>query len=186
MPPAAALPFVLKRSEDKVGMLEVTSKSEIVHGLIKIQDDKLVFQWRVSRSTDIVGFEIRTEKELEPVQQVELPLSVIAGAVVRWKWNRWPPGRYLILTASDLYAFEIISGEAGLKLDHPAEMAIRLRRAERSTAEEFAAELNLVVAERSLRAAEGARAIGPGAPNELSQLGPRRVPETEPRRGHGA
>ncbi len=62
-------------------------------------------------------------------------------------------------------------------------MAIRLRRAERSTAEEFAADLNLAIADRSLRAAEATGAIGPGAPAEIT---PRRMAAAKPRRGPAA
>lgn len=151
-------------------MLEITSTSEIIHGLLRVEEDRLVFQWRLSRSTEVVGFEIRTDKELERVQEAELPLSALAGASVRWRWNKWPPGRYLVLTAADLRAFEAVSGEAGLKLDHPAEMTIRLRRAQRDAAEEFAGELSLAIAERALRAAEMARGLtGPAHLEESPQ-----------------
>ena len=182
MPPSTAFPFVLRRSKDEIGIMEITSMSETIHGLLRLDEDRLVLQWRVSRSTDVVGFEIRTDKELEPVREVVVPLSALAGAVVRRKWNRWPPGRYLILTAADMRAFETVGGAAGLKLDHPAELAIRIRRPDRDAAEEFAGELSLAVAERALRAAESDQALpqrsGPGeTPRRLgSAAGPRGEP----------
>jgi hypothetical protein len=182
MPHSIAFPFVLRRSKDEIGIMEITSMSETIHGLLRLEEDLLVFQWRVSRSTDVVGFEIRTDKELEPVRQAALPLSALAGAVVRRRWNRWPPGRYLILTAADMRAFETIGGEAGLKLDHPAELAIRLRRADRDAAEEFAAELSLAVAERALRVAESARELpGSSMPDDpRRRLGSAADPHREP------
>jgi hypothetical protein len=154
MPHSAALPFVLHRSHDAVGMLEITSTHETVHGLLRLEGDRLHVQWRVARSTDHVGKEIRTDREVEPVREVVLPLSALAGAAVRWRW-RWPPGPYLVLTAADLRVFEEVAGAAGLNLDHPAELALRLRRADRELGTEFAGDLELALAERALAAAEG-------------------------------
>ena len=159
MSSSVAFPFVLKRSSDTIDGLEITSTTETIHGLLRVDDDRLTLQWRVSRSTDIVGLEIRTDQEYEPVRQTTVPLSALAGAVVRWKWRWWRPGHHLILTAADLRAFDAISGDSGLKLDHPAELAIRVRRADRAAAEEFAGELTLAVAERALRSAESAERI---------------------------
>lgn len=155
MPYSGALPFVLHRSHDAVGIKEITSTHETVHGLLRLDGDKLHVQWRVARSTDRVGLEIRTDREVEPVREVVLPLSAIAGATVRWRWWQWPPGPYLVLTAADLRAFEEVAGAAGLSLDHPAELALRLRRADRELGSAFAGDLELAVAERALAAAEG-------------------------------
>jgi hypothetical protein len=151
---SAALPFTLRRSHDVVGIKEITSTTEKVHGLLRLTGDSLVIQWRVSRTTDRVGMEIRTEQELEEVREVVVPLSALAGARVRWHWFKWPPGQHLVLTASDLRAFEQAAGEAGLRLSHPAELVVRVRRGEVVAAQEFAGELELAVAERALRAAE--------------------------------
>jgi hypothetical protein len=137
-----------------VGIREITSTHETVHGLLRLEGDQIYVQWRVARSTDRVGMEIRTDREVEPVREVVVPLSAIAGAAVRWRW-KWPPGPYLVLTAADLRAFEEVAGAAGLSLDHPAELALRLRRADRELGTEFAGDLELAVAERALAAAEG-------------------------------
>ena len=154
MPHSAALPFVLRRSSDIVGGLEITSTRETIHGLLRLDGDRLHIQWRVARSTDHVGMEIRTDKQVEPVREVVLPLSAVAGAAVRWRW-RWPPGAYLVLTAADLRAFEEVAGVAGLSLDHPAELELRLRGEDRAAGNEFVGELELALAERELAAAEG-------------------------------
>lgn len=159
MPSSVAFPFVLKRGSDVIDGLEITSTVETIHGLLRLELGHLTVQWRVSRSTDVVGLEIRTDKELEPTRETSVPLSAIAGAVVRWKWRWWRPGFHMILTAADLAAFDVISGESGLKLDHPAELVIRVTRSNRAAADEFAGELNLAVAERELRSAESAERL---------------------------
>ncbi|HUQ81161.1 MAG TPA: hypothetical protein VM076_08490 [Gemmatimonadaceae bacterium] len=149
---SAALPFVLRRTHDVVGR-EITSTSETIHGLLRLDGDSVHIQWRVARSTDHVGKTIRTDREVESVREVSIPLSAIAGASIRWRWQ-WPPGQYLILTAADLRAFEEVAGAAGLSLDHPAELALPLRGADRTLGNEFAGELELALAERALAAVE--------------------------------
>lgn len=153
MPHSAAVPFILHRSHDVVGALAITSTKETVHGLLRLDGDRLVVQWRIARSTDHVGMEIRTDRQVDPVREVVVPLSAVAGAAVRWRWS-WPPGAYLVLTAADLRAFEAVAGAAGLSLDHPAELALRLRGADRVLGAEFAAELELAIAGRELEGAE--------------------------------
>jgi hypothetical protein len=152
---SAALPFMLARTQDVIGVSEITSTREKVHGLLRLDGDRLVIQWRVARSTDRVGARvIRTDHELEPVREVVLPLRSIAGAAVRWRWWEWPPGPRLLLVAADLRAFEEIAGAAGLRLDHPAELALRLRHSDRLAAREFAGELSLALADLAIRDAE--------------------------------
>jgi hypothetical protein len=156
MPHSAAVPFVIRRSNDVVGALEITSTTETVHGLLRLEGDRLQIQWRVARSTDRVGMQIRTDKQVEPVREVSVPLTAVAGAAVRWRWW-WPPGHYLVLTAADLRAFEGVVGAAGLALDHPAELALRLRGSDRALGSEFAMELELALAERELANVEAAQ-----------------------------
>jgi hypothetical protein len=165
MPHSAALPFVLHRSHDEIGKGEITSTQETVHGLLRLDGDRVHVQWRVARETDRVGKQIRTDREVDPVREVVLPLGAIAGAAVRWRWG-WPPGPYLVLTAADLRAFEDVAGAAGLSLDHPAELALRLRRADRDLATEFAGDLELAVAERALAAAEAKQLPDAGTPDD--------------------
>jgi len=143
----------MHRSHDVVGGREITSTKETIHGLLRLDGEGLHIQWRVARSTDHVGWQIRTDREVEPVREVTVPLSAIASATVRRRW-RWPPNACLVLTASDLRAFEEIAGAAGLSLDHPAELSLGLRREDRGLGSEFAGELELALAERALAAAE--------------------------------
>ena len=153
MPHSAAVPFLLQRRHDVVGVA-ITTTRETVHGLLRLDGDKLYVQWRVARAIDHVGMTIRSDKQVEPVREVVIPLTAIAGAVVKWNW-RWPPGPCLVLTAADLRAFEEVAGAAGLSLDHPAELQLRLRRSDRALGVEFAGELELAIAERDIAAAEG-------------------------------
>ena len=162
----AALPFFLRRKHEVVGAMEITSTTERIHGLLRLEDERLVVQWRVARATERVGSEIRTDREVEPVREVVLPLRALAGAAARSTGWRWLAGPQVVLTAADLRAFEAITGEAGLKLDHPATLALRVRRSDRLLVEEFVAELNLAVAERGLPggALRGTLGAGKGAP----------------------
>jgi len=173
----AALPFFLRRSDDVIADGEIRSTSETVHGLVRVEDDRLVLQWRVSRETDRVGREIRTDREIDPVQEVIVPLGGIASAKVRASW--WPlSGARLVLTAADLRAFEHAVGKGGLRLDHPAELVLRLRLRDRIAAQEFAAELEMALAEQALRAADGRSEVvaGERAPSMLLKA---RAPSSE-------
>jgi hypothetical protein len=59
--------------------------------------------------------EIRTDREVDPVREVMVPLSGIAGAKVRASWWPWSGAR-LVLTAADLRAVEHAVGKGGLRL----------------------------------------------------------------------
>lgn len=148
----SAVPFTLKRSTDlwtSGGDYESTTKT--AHGLVQLESDRLVLQWRVAVQTQLldgVGYE--TREEIEPVQEMVIPLASVAGAVVpRRRW--WQlTGPRMVLTATDLLVFEKIAGQQGLKLMHPAKLVLRIRRADRLIAEEFAAELVLTLARQQV------------------------------------
>jgi hypothetical protein len=151
----SALPFTLRRSDTSYGKEgEFVTTTEHVVGLLRLDTDRLVVQWRRSRSTQLVGMEMRTDRDVEQVREVVIPLAALAGAAVRWIWWRWPPGLHLVLTGADLVAFEEIAGESGLRLDHPAELVLRIRRTDGHAARMFAGELELAVADLALRDAE--------------------------------
>jgi len=162
MPHSAALPFNFKRSQDVIGVASITSTTETVHGLLRLDGDRLVIQWRLARKTDHIGSEIRTDQELEAVREVVVPLEAVAGAFARRPWLGVFGAPKLILTAADLQAFESVAGEGGLRLKHPAELVVRIRRPDRLLAEEFAAELVLAVAERALEAHQDRMALREG------------------------
>ncbi|HSW28501.1 MAG TPA: hypothetical protein VLH75_03310 [Longimicrobiales bacterium] len=147
----ASVPFHLRRGQDEFRGGSVTSTTEVVHGLLRLDGDRLVVQWRLARRTEHMGaMDVRSDEELEAVRELVVPLAGVAGAAVRRR--RWAPwkGPSLVLRAADLRAFEEVAGEGGLKLDHPAELLLGLRRADVLLAEEFAAEVVLAVAERAV------------------------------------
>jgi hypothetical protein len=152
---SAALPFTIRRNKDVIAGKEITSTRETVHGLLRLDGERVLIQWRTSRAIDRVGSEIRSDSEMEAVRELSLPLSALAGAEVRSSWLPWSRP-HLVLTAADLRAFESLAGKEGLQLKHPAQFEIRLRRDARFTALEFAGELELALADRALRAAEDA------------------------------
>jgi len=150
-----ALPFTLRRSKDVVAGREFTSTRETVHGLLRLDGERVLIQWRTSRAIDRVGSEIRSDSEVEPVRELSLPLSALAGAEVRSSWLPWSR-LHVVLTGADLRAFENLAGMEGLQLKHPAQFEISVARESRFAALEFVGELELALADRALRAAENA------------------------------
>lgn len=153
---SAALPFLLKRGNDVFSGSGMTTTRETVHGLLRLESDRLTIQWRVGRKTEHMGTTMRTDAEVEPVQETVVPLRSIAGAEVKRRWWDWVRGPRLVLTAADLTAFEGLAGNRGLSLDHPAELTLDLRRSDGLAAEEFSAELVLAIARLELDTQERA------------------------------
>lgn len=143
----SAVPFTLKRSSDLfTSGGGYKSTTETAHGLVRLEADRLVIQWRVAVMTESMeGSGYETREAIEPVREIVIPLAKVAGAVVtRRKWWRLA-GPRLTITASDLLAFEKIAGPKGLKLKHPSKLVLRVQRADRLIAEEFAADLALTL-----------------------------------------
>jgi hypothetical protein len=154
----AALPFVLHREHGIISGREVTSTRDELHGLLYLDGEQLVFQWRTSREISRVGHEIRTDRELGTVREVALPLSALAGASVRRVWRGWWFAEALVLTAADLKAFDALTGEGempGLVLEHPAEIVLDVRRTDRILVREFVSKLRLAISEHLLASIEG-------------------------------
>jgi hypothetical protein len=170
MAPTSALPFFLRRSHDVYGGLEFTTTTERIHGLLRLDGERLIVQWRIARETERYGPEIRTDHEVEPVREVILPLSALSGVAVREHRWRWPWGPQLVLTASDLRAFEDIAGAAGLRLAHPATLVLRIQRSERLAAQEFAADVNLAVADQALLSTKAPLPFQPDRAAESPQI----------------
>lgn len=149
--PVAALPFSFARSSDAIKGAVYTSTSETVHGLLRVEEERLVIQWRVTRTTERMGGGYESNDEMEPVREVAAPLAHIAAAELR-------PGRLfspprLILTASDLRAFEGVAGPTGLAMDHPGELVLTIDKRHAAAAREFAADLEMAISEHRSRSA---------------------------------
>lgn len=169
----AAVPFTLKRSSDlyrwsageyKWSAGEYKSTRETVHGLVRLEADRLVIQWRVAVQTESsIGSEsYETREDIEPVREIVIPLATVAGAFVpERRWWDWT-GPKLVITASDLLAFEKVAGQEGLKLEHPSKLALKVARADRLIAEEFAAEVVLAVAQLPEGGGVGAARLATG------------------------
>lgn len=159
----AALPFVLRREHGVIsgrhgfGGQEITSTRDHIHGLLYLNGEELVIQWRTSREVSRVGREIRTDRELTTLREVALPLAALAGAGVRRVWSRWWFAEALVLTAADLRAFDALTGEGdlpGLLLEHPAEVVLEVRRADGHAVREFVSQLRLALSEHRLASSE--------------------------------
>ena len=161
MPSSATVPFLIRRDHSVIRGPEITATREDSYGLLRLEGQRLVAQWSTIRQVSRVGTTIRVDRDLGPVRDASLPLSGLAGARVRWRMFPWPPRWQLVLQAADLQAFRALADEAGLPLDHPAELVLDLRRADRDLARQFAAELDLALAEDALEAAERADPLLP-------------------------
>jgi hypothetical protein len=153
-PRSAALPFTIRREHGVVGRREVTSTEETLYGLLRIHGDQLAVQWRTSRQISRVGREIRTDREMDPVEEIALPVSGLARVEIRRKWLRWWFRPVLILTAADLRTFDQLgSAEDGpsFVLEHPAELQLELRSDDVERATFFASKLALAISEEMLR-----------------------------------
>lgn len=166
MPHTAAVPFVIKRSKDEFAASSMTSTTETIHGLLRLDGDRVLIQWRLARKTEELGSaSIRTDEEMEPVKEVVVPLNAVAGAFVRRPWWEFWRKPQLVMTAADLRAFDELVGEEGLRLKHPAKMAVGVRRGDVVLAEEFSAELTLAVAELAARRYQELRKGESGKPS---------------------
>ncbi len=120
----------------------------------------------LGRKTEKLGAGITTNEEFEEVREVRLPLAAIAGAHVRKRWWEFWRGPRLILNANDLEAFDVITGQHGLRLAHPAQLILGLRFRDRLPGEEFAAELEMAVAKHVLEASYEPESLAPGPPQD--------------------
>lgn len=166
---SASLPFVLTLKKDVYTSTTMITTRERVHGLLRLEGEQLRIQWRVGRTTERYGAgEVRSDDEVEPVQEVLVPLDYVAGAVVKERW--WEPwaGPRLVLTGNDLRAFEGLAATKVLRLSHPSELTLRLRRGDALAASEFAGELAMAIAELPLSRGSSRKAVsGPGSGESL-------------------
>jgi len=185
MPNATVLPFRIKRGDSVIKNGTVTTTNETIDGLLRLEEHHLVVQWRLERTTDLVGPEIRSDRALEPVREAIVPLSGLATCTVRGSWWPWSSSIKVVLTASDMQAFEAVAGPRGLQLSHPAELIIAVRAQDRMAAREFASDVELAVATLSMkRAEESAGDLAPGDRRAPSITATSREAVAAPRAAH--
>jgi hypothetical protein len=172
MTSSATVPFLIRRDHSVIRGPEITATREDSYGLLRLDGQRLVAQWSTVREVSRVGSTVRVDRDLGPVRDVSLPLRALAGARTRWRLLPWPPRWQLVLQAGDLQAFRALADEAGLPLDHPAELVLDLRRTDRGLARQFAAELDLALAEDALEAAERDDPLLPGHAPESATVRP--------------
>jgi len=172
----ATLPFQLTTDHQVIGNGTVTSTEERRHGVLRLERETLVVQWRVEREVQRIGPEIRTDVEREGMREVPVPVQMLGNARVRtrgrWWWRKWE----VVLTARDLVAFDGLANSDGFDFQHPAELVLPVRSADLDLAHEFASEVELAIAELAL--ADAVRAAAPLMPLAAG-LGAQRLPSAE-------
>lgn len=95
MASAAALPFKLKCTKDEFGAASMTTTTETVHGLLKIEGEYVEIQWRLARRTEKLGAGINAS-DLEAFEGIAGPdglrLSHPAQLVLGLKFRDRLPG----------------------------------------------------------------------------------------------
>jgi len=152
----ATLPFSMSRKQDEYRTGSVTSTRETVQGVLHLEGAVLRITWRRAVRTDHYGaMDMRSDQDVEEVRHVELPLTALGRAWLREpRWLRRFRGSRLVLTATDLRAFEGFAGPEGLGLEHAGRVELRIAREDRLEAAEFLAELEMAQAQRLLDAGD--------------------------------
>ncbi|HEX8692077.1 MAG TPA: hypothetical protein VF746_06645 [Longimicrobium sp.] len=150
----SAVPFTLRRQELTSAALKWEQVDTVVRGLLRLDDDDLVFQWREEASVQRWGGGggYSREKSESEVMEKRVPLAALRSARLKRRW--WLLAD-LALAAADLRAFEGLPGGRG------SELVVRVARADRSAAADLASGIELALADRLLAApARGALARG--------------------------
>ena len=106
MPRLATLPFILRHRKESFTAVSMTTTTETVHGLLRLEGEELTVQWRRGRKIqDLGGTSMSSDEEFEAVREATIPLSAMSGAIVQRPWWRlWSPR--IVLFASDLRALD--------------------------------------------------------------------------------
>lgn len=104
-----------------------------VHGVLQVDEDRVVLEWAVTASTgEVDGIDVKMGVEELPVEALELPLERLYEARVPRGW--WRP--HLTLIANDLSLFKGIPGAEGTSL------RLFIERADRRLALHIAGDIN--------------------------------------------
>lgn len=132
------LPFRLKGpGRDAVEWAGIESVSYRVDGLLSLADQRVILEWKGTRTTQQVSFDgIGTDVDEFPPERLEVPFGRIAGAWVIGGWW-WPR---LELRARGLEDFDGVPGTHGVTL------RMRIHRRDRVLARTIAFEIERRVA----------------------------------------
>lgn len=152
----ATLPFELTTDHQVIAGGTVTNTEERRHGVLRLESELLVVQWRVEREISRIGSEIRTDTERDGMREVAVPVRMLGDARVRYRGRWWWRRCEVVITARDLLAFDALADSDGFAFAHPAELVLPVRATDDALAREFASEMELAIAELALAAAERA------------------------------
>ncbi len=171
-----SLPFTAKQRSSTHTVVGYTATAETTHGMLRIDGDRLVIEWKVRRSTTRAGATYETREETDPVAEAAIPISRLASAMIqRGRWWLGGARPRLVLAANDLRAFESVTATGALSLKHPSRLEFTLARRDLDAAIDFAGELELAISDLQLRRAESG-----GAPAAIDSAHRRELPPGAP------
>lgn len=142
----AVLPFRLKAAaETQVAPWNTRIVSYRIHGLVRIEDTRLVLEW--SGTAEIIetkGTGTRIKEEALSVRAVTLPVTRVAQLALEGRWWRWR----VVLRATDLAALAEVPGA------RDGALTLWIARRDRSIAAELITNLEIQQADAALAAAE--------------------------------
>lgn len=144
--PILAVPFSLALpKEASVDRGSVQSKVYQVHGMARLDGDRLTLEWSGSiQITEVQGHGVRTLRQSVPAQRLVLPASRIARFEARGRW--WKP--YVELRTDSIAPLELVPTAAAGRI------LLRISRRDWGAARELASHVQLAMADAALHDAE--------------------------------
>lgn len=154
VPRIAALPFQLSAEHQVISGGSITTTEERRNGVLRLENDAVMVQWRVEREIQRIGPEIRTDTELAGIREVTVPIYALGDARIQSRGRLWWRKWEIVLTARDLQAYDALAREDGFAFVHPSELILPLRKDAVDAARDFASEVELAIAEHALALAQ--------------------------------
>ena len=152
-----SLPFVFMQQSNTVNTNDVIYTRDNIHGLLRLENTHLHVQWRLTRKVDRYGVVVSSDSEQYPMREHAIPVQKLSEVRVMRTRFMIPPRKSLVIFASDLKAFDPLTGDGdlpGLALAHPAELKVSVRRQDHQVLEDFANHLRTVISEQVLELME--------------------------------
>jgi hypothetical protein len=143
------LPFRFAQTLDAQvrGPTQVSTTHELCEGLVRIENDVLVFQLLVTRTvTRVGGASVHTDRSTEPVREIRVPVGSLSS--IRVRRRGWLRRRELAITARDLKTFIGVPGARAQELKIP------VAREHSDVAAELVGTVELAMADHALKLAE--------------------------------